>query len=124
MKYKYLLLILSIVLCASCVSIEFQKINSVNACLPNAISFEDSYKVNEGMSKKHWSRLFSVEHMINFKREGHAYCIFDYNGTIWIYDSISGSRKTNISQEDKENPDVILDALFPLDREKGKFTWL
>ena len=89
-------LLASLLLFSSCISCK-KKVNvsmsvPVNACLPAAIICKESL-TNAGI----WARV--VAYYYTGARQGHAICVYEYQGKLWTYDSV-GSIPISFTNKD------------------------
>jgi len=78
--------------------ISYKPLQAPNACLPDAIGFQNAYQVHQRMRKSaSWSRVL----MVQSRGQSHAFCVFALEGKLWAYDQGDGCRRVWISVAEK-----------------------
>jgi hypothetical protein len=95
--------------------ISYKSLEAPNACLPDAIGFQNAYAVYQRMRKSvSWSRVLMVH---SRERSGaaqaHAFCVFVLDGKLWAYDQIAGCRRVWVSAQEKADAMKVGRMLLP-----------
>jgi hypothetical protein len=95
--------------------ISYQPLQAPNACLPDAIGFQNAYRVHQRVRKSAtWSRVLMVQ-----SRAGsgaglsHAFCVFALDGKLWAYDQMDGCRRVWVPVAEKANAMKVGRLLVP-----------
>ena len=95
--------------------ISYKSLQAPNACLPDAIGFQNAYEVYQRMRHSgSWSRVLMVH---SRARSGaapaHAFCVFAIEGKLWAYDQGAGCRRVWVSIEEKADAMKVGRVLLP-----------
>jgi len=83
--------------------ISYKSLQAPNACLPDAIGFQNAYEVYQRMRQSaSWSRVLMVQsRAASGAPQAHAFCVFALDGKLWAYDQGAGCRRVWVSVEEK-----------------------
>jgi hypothetical protein len=95
--------------------ITYKSLKAPNACLPDAIGFQNAYEVHQRMRQSAaWSRVLMVK---SRARSGagpsHAFCVFALDGKLWAYDQGGGCRRIWVAATEKADAMKVGRMLAP-----------
>lgn len=95
--------------------ISYKPLQAPNACLPDAIGFQNAYQVYQRIRQSaSWSRVLMVQSRAGFGGgQSHAYCVFALDGKMWAYDQVEGCRRVWISVAEKTDAMKVGRLLLP-----------
>jgi hypothetical protein len=94
--------------------VSYQPIQAPNACLPDAIGFQNAYEISQRMRHTgSWSRVLMVHRRGSGMVPAHAFCVFALEGKLWAYDQAAGCRRVWISVEERTDAMKVGRMLLP-----------
>ena len=85
----------------------YKEVEINNACYINATGFKEAYEARRTLeNRSHWAHLVYVDVLTV---QGHAMCMFEYDGRFKLYDSSKGT--IDIGPFDKENLPNLTEAV-------------
>jgi hypothetical protein len=95
--------------------ISYKSLQAPNACLPDAIGFQNAYAVYQKMRQStSWSRVLMVQSRTRTgAAQSHAFCVFALEGKLWAYDQVAGCRRVWVTVEEKADAMKIGRGLLP-----------
>lgn len=95
--------------------ISYKSLQAPNACLPDAIGFQNALAVYQKMRQSTpWSRVLMVQSRARARAaQAHAFCVFVLEGKLWAYDQAAGCRRVWVAPEEKADAMKLGRVLLP-----------
>jgi hypothetical protein len=95
--------------------ISYKSLHAPNACLPDAIGFQNALEVYQRMHQSGtWSRVLMVQSRARSGgAQAHAFCVFALDGKLWAYDQGAGCRRVWVAVEEKADAMKLGRVLLP-----------
>lgn len=96
-------------------TIPYKSLQAPNACLPDAIGFQNAYEVQQKMRHAgSWSRVLMVNRSARSgAAAAHAFCVFALDGKLWAYDQETGCRRVWLPVEERSDAMKVGRVLAP-----------
>ncbi len=78
----------------------------LNGCVVSACNYLAIVRTQHALDKNFWAKILLVRY--NDHPAGHAYCVWEVNGTIWGYDRNAGSFPIPVYTRDARSIAIVL----------------
>ena len=85
--------------------------NIPNGCHVNATAFRDAYQAQQMLKSDRWARIL----IIQSNASAHAVCVYQCEGSLWVYDNATGSWKVTQNVAIRNDPMALAHKCRPAD---------